>query len=242
MIKKVEDNVLPHQCLCGLGLQFGKMVMKRRVRKIFRRSTGTSPIDIRLSEINIPDSQLTRQVTELVREVSPTSLYNHCLRSYIFAELLGQRDKLKYDREVLYLSSIMHDLGLTTRYEGSLSFEVEGANSARKILLSYGYSKEKSDLVREAIALHTAVGIASKRSPEIALVHFGAGVDVVGIRINDISKRTVHEVVEQFPRLNFKDIMTKLMINEVKLKPKSHMSGLVRLGFNKAIIAAPFPE
>jgi hypothetical protein len=69
-----------------------------------------------------------------VTEVSPTSLCNHCIRTFLFGDLLGIRDGLKCDseallrlrsisesssvsadRELLYLGAIMHDLGLTER-------------------------------------------------------------------------------------------------------------------------------
>lgn len=50
---------------------------------------------VNLSEIVIPDSELCQKATRLVAELSPKVLYHHCIRSYLFAEVLGQRDGLK---------------------------------------------------------------------------------------------------------------------------------------------------
>jgi UTP:GlnB (protein PII) uridylyltransferase len=84
--------------------------------------------------------------------------------------LLGIRDGLKCDRELLYLGAIMHDLGLTERFDAEQRFEVNGADAARAFVLEHGLSDEKAEIVWDAIALHTSIGIAVRKQPEIALV------------------------------------------------------------------------
>lgn len=65
----------------------------------------------------IPDSkQLKKQ------------LYNHCMRTYAFGGALGDRYGFKYDRELFYLASILHDVGLTDHACRKHSFEHEGAS------------------------------------------------------------------------------------------------------------------
>lgn len=54
----------------------------------------------------------------MVAAVSPTFLCHHCMRTFLFGNLLGQRDGLRCDRELLYLGAVMHDLGLTERFDG----------------------------------------------------------------------------------------------------------------------------
>jgi hypothetical protein len=41
--------------------------------------------------VRIPDSKLALDATEMVREASSASLFNHVLRTYLFGELLGRR-------------------------------------------------------------------------------------------------------------------------------------------------------
>ncbi|MCP1312710.1 HD domain-containing protein, partial [Paenibacillus tyrfis] len=125
----------------------------------------------------VPDSSLCKKATELVLELSPKFLFNHCLRTYKFGGLLAQREAMKFDPELFYLGAIFHDLGLTERCDHGHSFEVDSANAADEFLTHHGYPKEKIDIVREAIVLHTSV-LAEEKQPEIALVHFGAGFDV----------------------------------------------------------------
>ncbi|OUL29481.1 hypothetical protein [Nostoc sp. 106C] len=56
----------------------------------------------------IPDSEICQKATQLVTEISPTFLCHHCIRTFLFGNLLGQRDGLKYDRELLYLGAVTY--------------------------------------------------------------------------------------------------------------------------------------
>lgn len=168
----------------------------------------------------IPDSEICKKATQLVAAVSPTFLCNHCMRTFLFGDLLGQRDGLKCDRELLYLGAVMHDLGLTDRFAESQRFEVDGADAARAFVLEHGLSDEKAEIVWDAIALHTSLGIASRKQPEIALVHLGASADVLGVRIAEIPPETVEQVLDGYPRLGFNMAMTQLLVSQVERKPQ----------------------
>lgn len=169
----------------------------------------------------IPDSKVCQQATQLVTEISPAFLCNHCIRTFLFGDLLGQRDGLKCDRELLYLGAVMHDLGLTERFDGEQRFEVDGADAARTFVLEHGLSDEKAEVVWDAIALHTSIGIALRKQPEIALVHLGASADVLGMRIADIPSETVAQIIDAYPRLGFNYQMTELLASQVKRKPQT---------------------
>ena len=201
----------------------------------------------------IPDSEICNKATQLVAEVSPTFLCNHCIRTFLFGDLLGQRDGLKCDRELLYLGAVMHDLGLSERFDGKQRFEVDGADAARAFVLKHGLSDEKAEVVWDAIALHTSLGIADCKQPEIALVHFGAGADVLGMRIADIPSETVEQVVAAYPRVNFNLAMTELLVSQVKRKPQMAaftwlaevgrcIHGFVSPNWNDMLNASPFAE
>ena len=185
--------------------RFARLEMGGLVRKIARAFGHNRPALIGIDDIRIPDSTIAKQATELVQSCSPQFLVNHSIRTYCFGVAIARHLKLKADMEVFYLASIMHDLGLVDphdRTEGS--FEVVGADAAHSFVIEKGYDQEKADMVHEAIALHSAVGIADEREPEIALVHFGAGIDVIGFRIEDVSAETRNAIVNAYPRLGFK--------------------------------------
>jgi hypothetical protein len=195
------------------------------------------------SDLAIPDSALARKAVALVAETSPGFLLNHGLRAYVFGAALGRRDRLKFDRELLFLAAVMHDLGLVEQFDTpDQPFELQGARVARTFLLEQGVDIEHADLVHEAIALHASIGVASRGAPEVQLCHYGTGVDVAGFRLYDLEWREVMRVVEAWPRLGFKQGFVPLLTDQVARKPHCNIAGLVGFGFTGMIEAAPFRD
>jgi hypothetical protein len=183
----------------------------------------------------VPDSENCQKALSMVAQYSPDHLVNHCLRSYAFGIAMAHKVKQPFDKEVFFLGAIMHDLGLTAEFDLGDTFEVDGAKAARSFCIKHEISAEKADLVHEMVVHHNSVGIAHKLDPEIALLHFGAGADVAGIMIKDIHKKTLSEVLSEFPRLDFKQGMIKLVSDQINRKPNSYMAPFIQLGFLKKI-------
>jgi HD superfamily phosphodiesterase len=74
-------------------------------------------------------------------------------RTWWFAEFLGRKREMKYDRELLYIASLLHDLGLSPSHAADKRFEVDGADAASRFLLANDYPKSKAEIVWDAIAL-----------------------------------------------------------------------------------------
>jgi hypothetical protein len=173
-----------------------------------------------ISDVKIPDSKLARQAAELVRQHETEMLFNHSVRVYMFGAIKGLRQKLKFDTELLYIAALFHDLGLVDAYHTDTKrFEVDGANAAREFLRSRGIPDPKSDLVWEAIALHTTPGIPQYMRPEIALTIAGVLVDVVGIGYDEYTSEQRGQVITAFPRGDFKNEFIKLQLCSVLKKP-----------------------
>src|SRR3954467_9591645 len=101
-----------------------------------------------ISGVEIPDSKLAREATELVRDTESPLLFNHSTRVYYFGALAGAKRGLKFDPELLYIGAMFHDMGLTPRYSSKTDrFEVDGANSARAFLRQRNISEQDIDIV-----------------------------------------------------------------------------------------------
>nr|WP_315594563.1 HD domain-containing protein [uncultured Cupriavidus sp.] len=178
-----------------------------------------------------PSSELSRKAAALVEGVHSEAMLNHVHRTWWFAEFLGQKRELKYDREVVYLASILHDLGLTHEFVADQRFEVDGANAASKFLRSHGYPDSKADLVWDAIALHSSGGIAELKAPEIALVFMGAHVDVLGLHYDEITLSFIDDVLLLYPRVGFKAAFQEALAEVAKKKPYTAIAtGLADIG------------
>lgn len=111
-------------------------------------------------ELAIPDTKLSRAVTEFVRDTESNLLFNHSSRVYCFAALAGQDGGLTFDAELLYTGAMFHDVGLMPGHSSARErFEVDGANAAKAFLESHGIAQAEVDAVWAAIALHTTPGI-----------------------------------------------------------------------------------
>ena len=91
-----------------------------------------------LAGVSVPDTLLVSRAIEYAREHSEPYLFNHVMRSWLFAVTLAQRNRAAHDEEVLAVATILHDLGLAAAFNGPLRFEVEGANAARAFAQNLG--------------------------------------------------------------------------------------------------------
>ncbi|CAM3939301.1 HD domain-containing protein [Bordetella muralis] len=177
-----------------------------------------------MSDINfarIPDSQLAREIKELVRATENDLLFNHSCRVYQFAALAGKRRGIKFDEELLYAGAMFHDMGLVPAHSSiDKRFEVDGANVARDFLSSHGIAKSDVDTVWTAIALHTTPGIPEYMDPVIALLTAGVEMDVLGFAYDEYSDAQRDAIVHAFPRpVHFKEDIIQAFYDGIKHKP-----------------------
>src|SRR5258708_13974114 len=158
-----------------------------------------------IAGIDIPDTELAREATELVRRDSTPLLFDHSRRVFLFATLKGRYRKIEADPELLYVGAMFHDLGLTEHYRRTdQRFEVDGADLARDFLLDHGRSAAEARAVWLGIALHTTPGVPNHLEPEPALVSLGVGTAVLGMALDQITAQQAAAVVAAHPRPDFK--------------------------------------
>ena len=116
-----------------------------------------------LAGVKVVDTPLVRDSMELARSSSEPFLFNHVMRSWLFSVVIAEGAKPAPDPEILAVSTILHDLGLTDRYWAQERFEVDSANAARSFLKERGIPAHQIQLVWDAIALHTTRSIALLR-------------------------------------------------------------------------------
>lgn len=66
--------------------------------------------------IKISDSRLAKDAADILRENGNDLLWNHSNRVFLFGAVNGKKAKHNYDIELLYVSALFHDLGLTKKY------------------------------------------------------------------------------------------------------------------------------
>src|SRR6202162_3599116 len=171
----------------------------------------------------IPDSKIARESTKLVRDTENPLLFNHSSRVYYFAAATGKREGLTFDPELLYVSAMFHDMGLTPKHSSATArFEVDGANAAREFLRQRKISQQDIDTVWTSIALHTTPGIPQYMHPVIALLTNGVEMDVLGIAYSEFSNSDREAIVAAYPRTeHFKEDIIQTFYDDIKHKPET---------------------
>ncbi|MDR4532956.1 HD domain-containing protein [Glutamicibacter sp. PS] len=186
---------------------------------------------------HMPQTELSSQALDFVAAIEPGFLYRHSLRSYLFArELAGQqelRPGADYDDETLFLSCLLHDVGLCETGNGNQRFEVDGADLAARFLKEHSVDEERISVVWDAVALHTSDGIAHRKGPVAALTQAGAALDVLGRDSAQLPSDFAERVHAAFPREDLAyaitdAILTQATDNPAKASPLSFPGQVLR--------------
>src|SRR6266849_5625120 len=164
-------------------------------------------------ENGVPDSQLTREATGLLREFSTPLLFNHSHRVFFWANELGRQTGGKFDVELLFICAAFHDLGLLKWFSSANDrFEVDSASAVRQFLEHHDVPASRIQVAWDAISLHTTPGIAAYKPLEVELLYDGVGLDVLGIGYEHLNEDLRKKIVAQYPRVNFKQDIAKAFL------------------------------
>jgi hypothetical protein len=170
----------------------------------------------------ILESSVATAAIGYARGTEPEAVFNHSVRSYLFAELLAQHEGLRpgpdYDREAVFFSCVLHDLGAGSAAGGKARFEVEGADLAAEFLTNHGCSAGIVDSVWEAIALHSSGGIAERRGPSCYLVRSGIVMDF-GHNTEFLDDDTGAQIHSRFPRLHMERALVDAVVAQAIKSP-----------------------
>ncbi len=113
-----------------------------------------------IAGVSVPDGPLIGAVIEHAQQLSERYLFNHAMRSWLFAETIGRIRGIAFDREVVAIGTVLHDIGLTASVTGPNRFEVNGANAALSFIQGSGLSDRRAQLIWDIIALNSTPSLA----------------------------------------------------------------------------------
>jgi hypothetical protein len=173
-------------------------------------------------EAGVPDTQMTREATGLLREFSTPVLINHSHRVFFWANEMGRQTGQKFDVELVFICAAFHDLGLLKKFSSDTDrFEVDGANAVRQFLEHHGVPNTRIQTAWDAISLHTTPGIAAYKPLEVELLYNGVALDSLGVGYETFPEGVRTRVVGQFPRVNFKQEIAEAFFHGFEHKPQT---------------------
>src|SRR5262249_6510287 len=113
-----------------------------------------------IAGVSVSDTPLITAVVEYAQRISEPYLFNHAMRSWLFAEAIGRTKGLAYDREIVAIGTILHDIGLTASVPGPNRFEVNGADAAVSFVRGKGLTDRRAQLVWDLVALNSTPSLA----------------------------------------------------------------------------------
>lgn len=174
-----------------------------------------------------PRTRATVAAVEFIEAHEATYLVNHSVRSYFYAARFGALGGFAagddYDDELLFLGTVLHDIGLTDIANGTQRFEVDGADAAAAFVREQGLGDAAAEIVWDAVALHTSPGIASRKRPEVALAHFGIGADIFEFGADALDDGLVRAAHERYPRLGLREQLIRAVADQVRDEPAKHV-------------------
>jgi hypothetical protein len=188
----------------------------------------------------VPDSALARQARELIADVAAPFLVNHSVRVYAWAVELARHDQLQFDPEILYVSAMLHDIGLIPAYDLGGDYAVDAAIAAERLAVEAGEPKPRARAIYDAIALHNDETMPPDPAGEVVLLWDATGIDVTGERFTDVRSAIIPAVLAAYPRLDFKREFSARFVDQVSRKPTSLAAEMAAKGILEEIAQAPF--
>ena len=181
-----------------------------------------------LAGVSVPDTPLVQQALEYARRECEAYLFNHVVRSWLFAARLGQLRNIDHDAEVVAVGTLLHDITLNERFDGPRRFEVEGADLARIFSRKGGVDERRAQLIWDSVALNSTPSIGLYKEAEVALCTAGICLDVVGLKYETIPEAEIARIVGEFPRLEMKRRMTKCFCHIAQTHPETTYDNFAR--------------
>jgi HD domain len=207
-----------------------------------------------IAGVRVPDTPLIARAIEYARLHCEPYLFNHVMRSWLFAASIAQQRNVAHDAEVMAVATLLHDVGLAKDFSGSLRFEVESANAARRFAQGEGVDERRVQLIWDGVALNSTPSIALHKEIEVSLCTAGIGLDWGGFGYESLSASRIAEVVDAFPRLDMKQRFAQAVCWVVKTRPTTtydnfagdfgerFVAGYKRPSTVDVLMDAPFPE
>ncbi|WMX17188.1 HD domain-containing protein [Aureispira sp. CCB-E] len=221
-----------------IRVQFREFILLLQTKTGFNKNRLAQ---VNLDSIRIPDSKFADLSNELAKETYDVPLYKHCVRTYFFASMLAQYEGYKIDEELLYISAILHDLGISETHKQkacSCCFAVVGAELAYDFASQIGVEEQRAQQIYNAISIHLNPLVSNNQTPEAVVLSRGAFLDVSGFSHRCIPKRELVKLNTTYSRTNFSDALIDTVDNINHLKG-TRAEFLRKFGFSNLVRKNP---
>ncbi|CAI5756740.1 unnamed protein product [Candida verbasci] len=184
---------------------------------------------------------LSKFIHDYAKEKLPIEAFNHSVRVYLYslAIIHDQFPDWKLDHEVIFVTSLLHDIGTTDHNlkATKMSFEFYGGIISRDLILKQtDCNQEFADAVTEAIIRHQDLGESGYITTLGLILQISTILDNVGKNTDLIHKDTLNVINKKYSREGWLSCFANVIESENKLKPWSHTTSLGINDFKSGVL------
>lgn len=189
-----------------------------------------------------PDSRASREAEQLIADTTSPTVASHSRRTYAWAAAVAAHDRLAYDKEVVYVASLLHDLYFESPRALPFAhcFTLPAAERTIALGDAAGWDEQRRIAAAAAITLHANLW-PPRDNTEAHLVFVGARLDITGYRYWDLHPETIGAVLERHPRFDLKRQFAPMFKAQAATNRGSRVPFMTRyLGGEWFVRRAPF--
>ncbi|GGL05514.1 cyanamide hydratase [Sphaerisporangium melleum] len=195
---------------------------------------------MRLDEIPVPGTPAAGAAREVAAAYCSPALLNHSVRSYLWGASYGTLNGIAYDAELLYVSALLHDIGLVKEFDShTVPFEDAGGHVAWVLGAGAGWPAERRTRALEVIVRHMWDEVDPAQDPEGHLLEVATSLDISGRRPDAWPAELRAEVIARYPRLDLAAEFTACFEDQAARKPDTTAARAVRSGIAGRLAANP---
>jgi HD superfamily phosphodiesterase len=182
-----------------------------------------SPItDLVGVDLTFPQTPAATAALSVADRFYSPALLHHCFRSYLWAAKYAATHGIGFDEELLYVSAMLHDLGLTDAFDTHRApFEESGGSLAWVFGVAAGWPAERAARAEEIIVLHMRPDVSAAEDPESHLLQVATSWDVAGRRPEEFPAELRAVILNRHPRQGFGGEFIAHFEDQARRKPDS---------------------
>jgi hypothetical protein len=199
---------------------------------------------MRMDDFTPPDTRAASAAHAIAVAYHSPALLNHVTRSWLWAEAFASvEQRADIDHELLYVSALLHDLGLAPEFDNvALSYEEAGGHVAVALTTGAGWTPERSRRTLDVIVRHNWPSVDPALDAEGYLLEIATGLDISGARSDVLPEPFVREVLGAYPRLSLAAEFGAGVADQAERKPHTQAHRLVSGGLLAKLARHPLEE
>jgi hypothetical protein len=184
-----------------------------------------------------PETPVCDRARVVAERFCSPALFNHCVRSYLWAAAYGTRHGIQFDPELLYVGSLLHDIGLMPAFDSHVvDFDEASGHVADVFATGAGWDPQRRARLVDVVLSHTWDVVDVDVHPEGFLLERSTSMDISGRHMDDFPAEFKAAVLQRLPRLGIAEEFLACFQDQARRKPNSSPARALHDGLAEGIL------